>query len=348
MSLRRACCIVVINSMRTLLVLTFAAALAATAQDYKVTGKIDIGGPASGWDYLTSDPGAHRLYVSNGTRVAVVDTEASKVIGEIPDTPGVHGIALAQHLNKGFISCGRANKVVVFDLKTLKATGEVATGKNPDAISYEPVTGRVFTFNGGSKDSTAFDAKTGAVAGTIPMGGKPEFAQVDGKGTIYVNNEDSGEILEVNAKALKVARKWSLAPCESPSGLAIDTKHARLFSVCENKLMAISDIKTGKVLTTLPIGEGADGVAFDPGTGTAFSSNGEGTMTVVQDVKGKYEVVQTVTTKRGARTVTVDTATHRVYTPTAAFGPAPAPTEQNKRPRAPMLADTFHLLVVAK
>ncbi len=334
--------------MRTLLALTFAVALTATAQDYKVTGKIDIGGPSAGWDYLTSDPGAHRLYVSNGTRVVVVDAATGKAIGEIPDTPGVHGIALAQGLGKGFISCGRANKVVVFDLKTLKATSEVATGKNPDAISYEPVTGRVFTFNGASKDSTGFDAKTGEVAGTIPMGGKPEFSQVDGKGMIYVNNEDTSEILEVDAKGLKVARKWSLAPCESPSGLAIDTKHAHLFSVCEDKLMAISDIKAGKVLTTLPIGEGADGVAFDPGTGTAFSSNGEGTMTVVREVKGKYEVVQTVTTKRGARTVAVDTATHRVYTPTAAFGPAPAPTEQNKRPRPPVLADTFHLLVIAK
>jgi DNA-binding beta-propeller fold protein YncE len=237
--------------------------------------------------------------------------------------------------------------VVVFDLKTLKATSEVATGKNPDAISYEPASGRVFTFNGASKDSTAFNAKTGVVAGTIPMGGKPEFSQVDGKGKLYVNNEDTSEILEVDAKALKVTRKWAIAPCEEPSGLAIDTKHARLFSVCGNKLMAISDIKAGKLLTTLPIGEGADGVAFDPGTGTAFSSNGEGTMTVVQEVKGKYEVVQTVTTKRGARTVAVDTATHRVYTPTAAFGPAPAPTEQNKHPRAPMLADTFHVLVVA-
>jgi DNA-binding beta-propeller fold protein YncE len=237
---------------------------------------------------------------------------------------------------------------VVFDLKTLKATSEVATGKNPDAISYEPVSGRVFTFNGASKDSTAFDAKTGAVAGTIPMGGKPEFAQVDGKGKIYVNNEDTSEILEVDAKALTVARKWSLAPCEEPSGLAIDMKHARLFSVCGNKLMAISDIKTGKLLTTLPIGEGADGVAFDPGTGLAFSSNGEGTMTVVKEVKGKYEVVQTVTTKRGARTVAVDTVTHRVYTPTAAFGPAPVATDQNKRPRPPMLADTFHVLVLTE
>ena len=333
--------------MRTLFALIFALALTASAKDYKVTGKIEIGGPATFWDYLTSDPGSHRLYVSNGTRVVVVDTAAGKVIGEIPDTPGVHGIALAPGLGKGFISCGRANKVVVFDLKTLKATSEVATGKNPDAISYEPVSGRVFTFNGASKDSTAFDAKTGVVAGTIPMGGKPEFAQIDGKGKIYVNNEDTSEILEVDAKALTVSRKWALAPCEEPSGLAIDTSHARLFSVCGNKLMAISDIKSGKLLTTLPIGEGADGVAFDPGTGTAFSSNGEGTLTVVKEVKGKYEVVQTVATKRGARTVAVDTATHRVYTPTAAFGPPPVATEQNKHPRPPMLADTFHLLVVA-
>lgn len=333
--------------MRILLALTFAVALSATAKDYRVIGKIEIGGPAAFWDYLTSDPGAHRLYVSNGTRVVVVDSGSGKAIGVIPNTPGVHGVALAPGLGKGFISCGQANKAVVFDLKTLRAKSEVATGQNPDAIVYEPVSGRVFTFNGASKDATAFDAKTGAVAGTVPLGGKPEFAQVDGKGRIYVNNEDTAEIIEVDAKVLSVKRKWSLAPCEEPSGLAIDTKHARLFSVCGNKLMAISDIASGKLLTTLPIGEGADGVAFDPGTGTAFSSNGEGTMTVVQEVKGKYEVVQTVTTKRGARTVAVDTATHRVYTPTAAFGPAPAPTDQNKRPRPPVLADTFHLLIVA-
>jgi DNA-binding beta-propeller fold protein YncE len=333
--------------MRILLALTFAVALSATAKDYRVIGKIEIGGPAAFWDYVTADPGTHRLYVSNGTRVVVADSRSGKAIGVIPDTPGVHGIALAPGLGKGFISCGQANKVVVFDLKTLKAQGEVATGKNPDAIVYEPVSGRVFTFNGASKDATAFEAKTGVVAGTIPLGGKPEFAQVDGKGKIYVNNEDTAEIIEVDAKALSVKRKWTLAPCEEPSGLAIDTKHARLFSVCDNKLMAISDIASGKLLTTLPIGEGADGVAFDPGTGTAFRSNGEGTMTVVQEVKGKYEVVQTVTTKRGARTVAVDTATHRVYTPTAAFGPAPAPTDQNKRPRPPVLADTFHVLIVA-
>src|ERR1035437_7881127 len=198
--------------MRTLLVLTFAVALSASAKDYRVTGKIDIGGPAAFWDYLTADPAAHRLYVSNGTRVVIVDTRAGKVVGEIPDTQGVHGIALAPKLGKGFISCGRANKVVVFDLKTLKATGDVATGKNPDAISYEPVSSRVFTFNGASKDATAFDAKTGLVAGTVPMGGKPEFSQIDGKGKIYVNNEDTGEILEVDASALKVTRKWSIAP----------------------------------------------------------------------------------------------------------------------------------------
>lgn len=333
--------------MRTLLVLIFAAGL-ATAQDYKVIGKIEIGGPAAFWDYLTSDPDAHRLYVSNGTRVAVVDTQTNKMIGEIPDTPGVHGIAIAPHLGKGFISCGRANKVVVFDLKTLKATSEVATGNNPDAISFDPLSGRVFTFNSTSKDSTAFDAKTGHVLGTIPMGGKPEFAQVDGKGMIYVNNEDTAEILEIDTKALSVARKWSVKPCEEPSGLAIDTKRARLFSVCGNKLMAISDIKAGKLLTTLPIGEGADGVAFDPATGTAFSSNGEGTITVVQEVKGKYEVVQTVTTKRGARTIAVDNATHRIYAPTAAFGPAPAATQQNSHPWPPVLADTFQVLIVAK
>jgi len=333
--------------MYKLLLCTVVVAMAGVAQDYKVTGKIQIGG-AGGWDYLTPDPAAHRLFVSNATRVVVVDTASAKVIGEIPNTQGVHGIALAPSLGKGFISCGRANQAVVFDLKTLKVTGEVATGQNPDAISYEPVSGRVFTFNGRSNDATAFDAQTGTVLGTIPLGGKPEFAQLDGKGLIYVNNEDTSEILEIDAKALKVTRKWPLAPCESPSGLALDLGHRRLFSVCANKLMAISDVAAGKLMTTLPIGAGSDGVAFDPGTGLAVSANGDGTMTFVKQVNGKYEVVQTLKTEPRARTITVDTATHRFYSPTAEVGPVPAATADNPRPRPQALPDTFHLIVVGR
>ena len=333
--------------MRRLLVLVFAVVAAAASEGYHVINKIKIGG-AGGWDYVTMDSASRRLYVSNATRVVVVDVESGSVAGEIPDTQGVHGITLAPELNRGFTSNGRANNVTIFDLKTLKAVGEVKTGQNPDAILYDSTSGRVFTFNGRSKDSTAFDAKTGEVAATIPMGGKPEFAVADGRGKIYVNVEDTSEIVEIDARKPAVTRRSSLSPCEEPSGLAMDVKRRRLFSVCRNKMMVVTDADSGKILGTPAIGQGTDGAGFDPGAGIAFSSNGDGTLTLVKEVAGKYEAVENVTTERGARTMAVDGKTHRVYLPAAEYGPAPAPTEKQPRPRPPVLPDTFHILVIGK
>lgn len=326
--------------------LTIGAAIAAPG-GYHVIKEIKIGGEG-GWDYPTMDSAGRRLYLSHATRVVVVDVDSGQVAGEIPDTPGVHGIAIASELNRGFTSNGRSNNVTIFDLKTLKTIGEVKTGENPDAIQYEPVSGRVFTFNGRSKDATAFDAKTGKVEGTIPLGGKPEFSAADGKGKIYVNIEDSSEVAEIDARKLSVSKRYSIAPCDGPSGLAMDVKNRRIFSVCGNKMMAVSDPDTGKVLATPAIGQGADGAAFDPGRGVAFSSNGDGTLTVVREVSGKWEVVENAATKRGARTIAVDTKNHNVYLPAAQFAPAPAATAGAPRPRPQMLPDSFGVVVVGQ
>ncbi len=264
---------------RYLLPLVAAAAMAAPPA-YKVVGTIKVGGGVR-WDYAFVDSANHRLYVSHGMQTEVIDTATDKLVGTIPDTKGVHGIAVANDIGRGFTSDGGDNDVTVFDLKTLKVVSKVKTGQNPDAIIYEPVSHRVFTFNGRSRDSTAIDAKTGQViTASIPVGGKPEFAQIDGKGRIYVNIEDKNEIVEIDAKNALVSKRTSIAPCDGPSGLASDPKKGLLFSVCENKLMIVFDTAAGKVLATPPIGGGTDGAAFDDGY--AFSANGaDGTITMV-------------------------------------------------------------------
>jgi hypothetical protein len=329
--------------MRRLLILGLLPAMLAMAAPtgYHVLGDVKIGGEG-GWDYLTVDSAARRLYVSHATHVAVVDVDAGKVVGDIPDTQGVHGIALVPELNRGFTSNGRANSVTIFDLKTLKAIGQVATGENPDSIRYDAVSGRVFTFNGRSNNSTAIDAKTGKVAGTIALGGKPEFSVADGKGMVFVNIEDTNEVVAIDATKLSVAKRYSLSPCDGPSGLAIDTKNRRLFSVCGNRLMAVSDPDSGKVLATPAIGQGSDGVAFDPATGYAFSSNGDGTLTVVQQAGDKWEVLENIATERGARTIALDDKTHKLYLPTARTAPSQGGG------RATYLPDTFKVLVIGK
>src|SRR5205823_5275734 len=271
----------------------FAIAAFAAPSGYKLLKEIKVGGEG-GWDYLTMDNAARRLYVSHNNVVMVVDPDAGKVVGMIPDTMGVHGIAVVPELNRGFTSNGRSNNVTIFDLKTLKPISQVATGENPDSIRYEPKSGRVFTFNGRSNNSTVIDAKTGMVTGTIPMGGKPEFAVADDRGHLYVNIEDTSEIVEIDAAKAAVTKRYSLKPCDGPSGLAIDVKNRRLFSVCGNRLMAISDPDAGKVLAMPAIGQGPDGAAFDPSTGYAFSSNGDGTLTIVQEAGGKWNVVDNV------------------------------------------------------
>lgn len=317
----------------------------AAAPHFQITDEIKLGGEG-GWDYLAVDTSNRRLYVSHGTQVDVVDVQTAKAMGKIPDTAGVHGITFAPDLNKGFISDGRANDVTVFDLKSLAVLSRVKTGTNPDAIQFDPVSGRVFTFNGRSNDITAIAAKTGQVEGTIPVGGKPEFAQADGKGHIYFNIEDKNEIGELDTNKMVISKRYSLQPCDGPSGLAMDVKNRRLFSVCESKIMAISDPDAGKVIATVPIGGGADGAAFDPGTGLAFSSNGEGTLTVVGEKSGKWAVVENATTKRGARTIALDPKSHTVYLPTAEFGATPAATAQNARPRPSIQPGTFEVLVL--
>jgi len=323
------------------LVFLLVGAVWAASTGYHLLKEIKIGGDG-GWDYLTMDSAARRLYVSHNTHVAVVDPDAGKVVGDIPDTPGVHGIAIAPELNRGFTSNGRGNNVTIFDLKTLKAISQSPTGENPDSIRYEPKSGRVFTFNGRSNNSTAIDAKTGMVAGTIALGGKPEFSVADDRGHVYVNIEDTSEVVEIDAAKASVSKRYSLKPCDGPSGLAIDVKKRRLFSVCGNRMMAVSDPDAGKVIATPATGPGTDGAGFDPGTGYAFSSNGgDGTLTILKEVNGKWEVQENVATQRGARTMTVDEKTHNVYLSVA----EPQPAAAGQRGRG-FLPDSFKVLVI--
>jgi YVTN family beta-propeller protein len=325
-----------------------AIALNAGPSGYHVAKTVVLGGEG-GWDYLTVDSQTRRVYISRGTHVMVIDADTAAIIGDIPNTPGVHGIALVSDLNKGFISNGRENTVTIFDLKTLKETGRIPVGKNPDAIMYDPASKRVFTFNGLSNDATAIDAKTNTVVGTIALGGKPEFAVSDEKGHVFANLEDKSQIAQIDSNKLSVENHWSIAPGEEPSGLALDRKHRRLFSVCSNKLMVVVNADSGKVVTTLPIGAGTDAAGFDPETGLAFSSNGEGTLTVVhEDSPEKFSVVENVPTKARARTMALDAKTHMVYTVTAEFGQTPAPTAAQPRPRPPMVPGTFTLLVLSR
>jgi len=321
--------------------IVFSAAVCVAATGYHIIGEIPIGGEG-GWDYLTVDSAAHRLYVSHATHVAVVDLETNKVVGDIPDTPGVHGIAIAPELNKGFISNGRGNTVTIFDLKSMKTLGTVPTGENPDDICYDAGSSRVFVFNGRSKNATVIDAKGNKAAATIALPGKPEFSVADGKGHVYTNIEDTSEIVEIDAAKAAVAKKYSLAPCQEPSGMAFDAKSRRLMSVCANRVMAISDPDAGKVVTTVAIGAGSDGAAFDAGTGYALSSNGDGTLTVVQQNGGKWEVLENIATERGARTIAVDEKTHKVYLPTAKVAPSASGG------RTTYLPNTFKVVVVGK
>jgi YVTN family beta-propeller protein len=303
---------------------TFVNAQTATS-GYKITNKITLGG-AGGWDYVSVDDAAGRLYVSHGTQVMVVDLKKGALAGTIPNTPGVHGIAVAPDLNKGFVSCGADSSVVVFDLKTLAVTAKVkVTGKNPDAILYDPYKHLVFTFNGGSSNSTVLDAKTDKVIATIPLAGKPEFSQSDGKGKVFVNIEDKSSLSVINVNTLKVDNTWPIAPGEEASGLAFDKANNRLFMVCSNKLMVVMDALTGKVVTALPVGSGCDAASFDPGTKRAYCSNGDGTMTVVQEVNpNTFKVLENVQTATRARTMTCDNSTHALYLPTAEFLPQAA------------------------
>ena len=318
------------------------------ATGYHLLKRIEVGGEG-GWDYLTVDSAAHRLYVSHATRVVVIDLDKGSIVGEIPDTKGVHGIAIAPELGRGFTSNGMLANVTIFDLKTLKVLGQVKTGMNPDAIIYDPASRRVFAFNGRSADATAIDAATGTVAGTIALGGKPEFAAADGKGMVYVNIEDKNEVVAIDSKNLTAKAHWPLAPGEEPSGMAMDRKTRRLFIGCGNKKMIVMNADNGHIVADLPIGDGVDATAFDPDTKLAFSSNGEGTLTVVhEDSADKYSVVENAATQRGARTMALDPKTHTVYVATAQFGPPPAATPERPHPRPSIVPGSFVILVYGK
>jgi DNA-binding beta-propeller fold protein YncE len=294
-----------------------------------------------GWDYLEFDPASHRLFVTHGTHVIVVDPSTGALIGDIAGTPHVHGVALAPDLGRGFISAAGDSAIHIFDLKTLKPIGTAKAGPDDDAMLYDPKTHYAVSMNGDASTATVVAGATGEVVGTVTLPGKPEFAVSDGRGTVYANMEDKSLLVAIDLASLKVVRQWPLAPCESPSGLAIDAAHHRLFSGCHNKLMAISDGDAGKVITTVPIGGRVDANRFDPGTGDAFSSNGDGTLTVVhEDSPDKFTELGTVQTVLGARTMALDPATHTIYLVTAKFAPA----EGNERPRP--IPGSFTLLVV--
>ena len=319
--------------------------LAAADGNYHLIKKMVLGGEGF-WDYLICDSAARRVYISRGTHVMVIDADSYAVVGDIPGTDGVHGIALAPEIGRGFASDGRSNTVTIFDLKTLKVLGTAPTGNGPDCIIYDPASKRVFTFNGHGGDASAIDAASGAPAGTVTLEGKPEFAVADGRGHIYNNLEDKSELVQIDSQKLVVTARWPLTPCEGPSGLAQDAASHRLFVGCHNQMMAIVDADSGKVLATPAIGQGVDANGFDPGTQLAFSSNGDGTLTVVhEDSPDKFTPVASISTQRGARTMALDLKAHRVFLVTAEFGPPPAPTQDHPHPRPTVIPGTFTLLV---
>jgi DNA-binding beta-propeller fold protein YncE len=343
------------------LITVFIAAFCLTTQSkpsggpsgYQLLKKIPVGGDG-GWDYLTVDAAARRLYISRQTRVMVFDLDSEKLAGEIPNTTGVHGIAIASDLGRGFTSNGRDNSVTIFDLKTLGVQNTVKiSGRGPDAIMYDPASHRVFTFNGGSKDATAIDAKTGNIAGTVTLPGRPEFACSDEKGMVFANVEDKNEVVAIDSNKLTVKAEWTLGAGQSPTGLAIDRKHHRLFAGCAgNQKMIVLDSENGHLVADLPVGRGVDATAFDPDRNLAFASAGDGTLTVIhEDSADKFEVLENVPTQRLARTMALDSKTHNVYLVTAEYGPPPAaPAAGQQRPaaRGDMVPGSFTILVVGK
>jgi hypothetical protein len=320
-----------------------AAAPAPGPSGYHLVKTVPIPGD-EGWDYLTVDSDARRVYISHGSHVVVMNADTYAIEGDIPDTQGVHGIALAPDLGRGFVSAGRANTAVIFDAKSLKTLGTAKTDANPDAIVYDAVTKRVFTLNGRGQNTTAINGADGTVAGTLALGGKPEFAVADGKGSIFVNIEDKNELVQFDAQKITETHRWPLAPCKSPSGLAMDLKNRRLFAVCDEKVMAVVNADTGKVVASPAICDGPDAAAFDPATGYAFASCGDGNLTVVhEDSPDKFSVVENVSTKRSARTMGLDLKTHNIFLPAAEFD-APAAGER----RGKMKPGSFGIVVVSR
>ncbi|MGA7741065.1 MAG: YncE family protein [Polyangia bacterium] len=320
------------------------------AGTYRVLQKIPVPGDG-GYDYLFLDEAANRLYVSHGTEVAVLDATTGAIIGVVAGLAGVHGISVVSEIGKGFITNGKSGMVTVFDPKTLKSTAEIkSTGKNPDALVYDPASRRLFVFNHSSGQVTVIDPAMNVVTTTLDVGGALEFGRADGRGSVWVNVEDRSEIVRIDSKKMAIAGRFPLAPCEEPTGLALDAKHGRLFVGCGNSMMAVVDASSGKVITTLAIGPGVDGTDFDATTGDVFNACGkDGTLSVIhQDAADKYHIVQNLSTQPRARTLAVDTTSHRVFLPAAQFGDKPAPSVADPKPRAPTAPGTFVVLVVGK
>jgi YVTN family beta-propeller protein len=334
-----------INLGAGLCLLSFA--FASYAQSYHVTDHWKIGGEG-GWDYLLSDDAAHRLYVTHGPRVEVLDTTSGKPVGAITGLKSTHGVALNPDGKTGYVSDGAGNAIVVFDRSSLAIKTTVPAGTNPDGITFEPVTGTVWAFNGRSKDVSVMDAATNQIVATIPLPGKPEFPQVDDKGNVFVNIEDKNVVVKLDAKTKTVLTSWELAGCESPSGMAIDHAQRRLFSVCDSNKMAISDFATGKVIGLASIGDSPDAAAYDAKNHLAFSSNGQGTLSVIDAGKAGFPTVQTVITVKGARTMTYDATTGQAFLSSAMFGSAPAPTASAPHPRPVAIPGSFEVLVVSR
>jgi hypothetical protein len=320
---------------------------ASNPSAYTLVQKITLGGEG-GWDYFDVDPSTGHVFIPRGEHILVVDS-SGKQLADIDKAHDTHAIVFAPELKSAFLSA--EGSVDVLDTEKMQVVRRIElSGKDPDAILYDASTKRVFTFNGGgTKDATAIDTGTGKVVGSVPLGGKPEFARTDGDGHIYVNIEDKNQVVAFDSKTLKVLHTWPIAPCKEPSGLAIDVEHKRLFAGCHNQLMAVVDYTNGKVVATVPIGKGVDANRFDPATGLAFASCGDGTITVAhEDSPDKYTVVQTITTQRGARTMALDTKNHNVYTVTADFGPPPPATPENPHPWPKVIGKTFTLLIFAQ
>jgi YVTN family beta-propeller protein len=336
-----------IGTTITLLAVAAAASAATTPAGWTILERHTLGG-IGGWDGMMLDTGSRRLFVTRSEHVMVIDADSGKLVGDIAGVNHAHDVALATELKRGFISNGHGDSVTMFDLESLKVISEIpVTGKNPDAILFDSASKHVFAFNGHSNNATVIDPATGKVIATMPVPGRPEFAVSDEQGKIFVNIEDKSQVAQVDAKTAKVLATWSLGACDGPTGLAIDTMHQRLFSVCANKRMAVIDARDGHPVATVAIGDGPDSVAYDAATATVFSPNSDGTLTVVhQDDADHYSVVASVATPQRSRSLALDAKTHKVILAVAEFGAAPAPTANEPHPKPAMKPDTFGIVVV--
>jgi DNA-binding beta-propeller fold protein YncE len=333
--------------MRNLALLFVTTAITlVTAQSpasYHIAQRFDLGGEGS-WDYVVPDPPSHRVFIARQNRVMVVDEDKGTLLGEVTGINGAHGTAIAEGTGHGFATSGNDQSVVMFDLKTFKPLGRIQAAEDADAILYDTASQRVFTLNGDAHSSTVIDPTAGSLITNIPLGGKPEYGASAGDGKVYANLTDTSEVVEIDAKAAKLARRWSTAPCKQPVSMAIDTAHHRLFSGCRSGVMAVSDYQAGKIVATVPIGAGVDGAGFDPAFGNAFASNADGTLTVIhQDAPDQYHVAQTVQTPQGSRNMGLDAMNHRIYVASGKFGPPPAGGK-----RGPVLPGSFTLLVIER